>query len=736
MKIYNKMKNRKIKHNFSSLLKFELSEEVKKEITGIFLVAVSLILFLSFFHAAGQAGDFFQRAFIKLIGWGYFFLPLIFIVIGILMICKSSQKRAIKASLVGIILLLFSILGLIQVIFGRQAFGRQTIEGGGYIGELITHPIVNLLGQYATVIIFLSGVFVSLILIFDTSLKRIIQSFKVVFRMKNIFLRRQESVNSPNEIENEEGIEVNQPSLVEHSKTEIDDKIKINNLDSGKIEKSKRKSKLENLIKIEKIGQKDFKLPPLNLLNQESGKPAGGNLKANASIIKQTLRNFGIEVEMAEINVGPTVTQYTLRPAQGVKLNQITALQNDLSLALAAHPLRIEAPIPGRSLVGIEVPNKSIINVCLRNLLESSEVKREQGFIDFVLGRNVAGQPVIADLSKMPHLLIAGATGTGKSVCLNSIILNFLYRYTPNYFRLILLDPKRVEFPIYQGIPHLLTPPVVEVDKMFNTLKWAIAEMERRFRILSENNCRDIQQYHQKIVRMKKKEEVEEKMPYIVLIIDELADLMMAHGRDVEAVIVRLSQMARAVGIHLILATQRPSVKIITGLIKANITARISFKVASQIDSRTILDAAGSEKLLGRGDMLFLSPDISKPKRIQGCFTRTEEVKKVTDFLRSQSEPEYQEEITEDKRVNLPGFKDSKEIDENDELYQEAMKIVVETQKGSTSLLQRRLRIGYSRAARLLDLLEKNGVVGPANGPKPRRVLIKEKEINKNGFDL
>lgn len=723
------MKRESKRKNHLSSSKLEISSQAKKEIAGLVLIVFSLIFFLSFFHSAGRAGGILQEIFIKSIGWGYFLIPFILLSAGISLIFRQSERKFILSSSIGIVLFIFSVLGFSQIVLPNY----QTAESGGYIGHLIAHPLIFSFGQYAAAVIFFVGVIISLIFIFDTSIKEI---FSFLNSLKNKFKKPS---SQDEELSNQTLTPLSENNLVEETsqnsnkKIENNDSIKINNLNLISKKNSSKKHELDQVIKVENIDQTNFKLPPLKLLGQETGKPAGGNLKISANIIKQTFHNFGIEVEMAEINVGPTVTQYTLRPAQGVKLTQITSLQNDLSLALAAHPLRIEAPIPGRSLVGIEVPNKSIINVRLKNLLESPALKNQKGFLTLALGRDVAGNPIFTDLSKMPHLLIAGATGTGKSVCLNSIILNLIYQYTPNYLRLILLDPKRVEFPIYRDIPHLLTPPVVNIDKMFNTLKWSVAEMERRFKILAENNCRDVQQYHRLIAKQK---ETEEKMPYIVLIIDELADLMMAHGRDVEATIVRLSQMARAVGMHLILATQRPSVKVITGLIKANITARISFKVASQIDSRTILDSAGAEKLLGRGDMLFISPTTPKPKRIQGCLITTEEVKRVADFLKAQSKPDYQEEIIEYEKSSLPGQASQYNNDDTDELYEDAKNVVIEEQRGSTSSLQRRLRIGYGRAARLLDMLEKNGVVGQTNGTKPRKVLIKEKDINKNQFEV
>jgi S-DNA-T family DNA segregation ATPase FtsK/SpoIIIE len=461
--------------------------------------------------------------------------------------------------------------------------------------------------------------------------------------------------------------------------------------------------------------RKDWKLPPFDLLEDGSTQVDSGNIELNVAMIKKTLSDFGIEVEMGEVNVGPTVTQYTLRPATGVKLSQIAALQNDLALALAAHSIRMELPIPGKALVGIEVPNKATAIVRLKEVVKSREFFDHKSRLAMALGRDVAGETMVADLAKMPHLLIAGATGTGKSVCINSLFISLLYRNTPEEVKFIVVDPKRVELNLYNGIPHLLTPVITDHEKAINALKWAVSEMERRYKLLSEVGKRNILEYN---------EANELKMPYIVVLVDELADLMAVAQADVEAAIVRLAQMARAVGIHLVLATQRPSVDIITGLIKANITSRIAFAVASQIDSRTILDTAGAEKLLGNGDMLFTSAEFSKPKRIQGAYIGEKEVKKVVDFFKQQSGSViYNQEVVEKpkKALGVPGLASDDDGSEDD-LLEAAQEEVIRAGKASASLLQRRLRVGYARAARLLDLLEEKGIIGPGEGAKPREV--------------
>jgi len=451
------------------------------------------------------------------------------------------------------------------------------------------------------------------------------------------------------------------------------------------------------------------------------------------NIIKRTLENFGIQVEMGEVNVGPSITRYTLRPAQGTKLSKIVALQNELALALAAHPIRIEAPIPGKSLIGIEVPNKTVTLVRLKSLINTQTFK-ESSPLTFPLGRDVSGEPCYVDLSEMPHLLIAGATGSGKSICIHSLICSFLFKNTPEILKFILIDPKKVELSLYEGLPHLITPVITEAKKAIVALKWACQEMDRRYSFLLENNARDIFAYNKAALKKKK-----EPLPFLVIIIDELADLMSLYPKEIEASIVRLAQLARATGIHLVVSTQRPSTDVITGLIKANITCRIAMKVASQVDSRTIIDIAGAEKLLGNGDMLFLSPQFSKPKRIQGVYISVTEIKRLVDFWKKakidekeiKEKPEFEESQEDSSSSTFLDLDEFQEEIEEDPLYPEAYRLVVETQKASATYLQRCLKIGYARAARLLDMLEKRGVVGPSRGAKPREVYHKKVQEEK-----
>ncbi|MFH0776506.1 MAG: DNA translocase FtsK [Patescibacteria group bacterium] len=456
-------------------------------------------------------------------------------------------------------------------------------------------------------------------------------------------------------------------------------------------------------------------------------------MRQKAETIRQKLSQFGIEVTMFDVNVGPTVMQYTLKPAEGVKLSKIVGLKHDIALALAAKSLRIEAPIPGKSLVGIEIPNEKRTLVRLKELLLSDTFAKIPSNLRVVLGRDVSGAARIADLAEMPHLLVAGATGSGKSVGINTFLLSLIYQNSPNDLRLILVDPKRVELVPYNGIPHLLTPVINDPEKTISALKWAVGEMTRRYIELSRAKVRNIKEYNAK--------NPPEKMPYIVIVIDELADLMMVAQKEVEGAIMRLAQMARAVGIHLILATQRPSVNVITGVIKANIPTRLSFAVTSGVDSKTILDSIGAEDLLGQGDMLFIPPGESKPVRIQGSFISTNEVRKVTNAIKLdlEEEPEYNSEITDSQKtanVVLPGVKMPTEANgagDDEAILRQAARVVVETGRASASLLQRRLSLGYARAARIIDLLEERGFVGPADGAKPRAIYVTAEKLDELG---
>jgi len=671
--------------------KLQLEPEIKNSILAILFLALALILMLSFFNLSGSLGRFIFKIFDYLLGWGYFLLPVLLLTIAFNFFRSWTEKINFnKITLIGALVVLFSSLSIVEL------FSPAT---GGLIGETGAF-LQNFLGLWASLIIYSAILISGLLLTFNTPLK--IPQF--------LFKRK-------------EGLIINPPEapLVTEEKVEKEERKAKEEMETAK-EEEKRKNHFPAKVK------GNYVVPSLDLLESGSAKPTVGDIRANANIIKRTLESFGIIVEMGEVNIGPTVTQYTLKPTEGVKLASITALQNDLALALAAHPLRIEAPIPGKSLVGIEVPNKAVALVRLGNILKEINFQKETPALAFALGRNVEGKIILADLSKMPHLLIAGATGSGKSVCIHAIISSFLLKNSPASLRLVLIDPKRVELARYNGIPHLLTPVITDHKKVLPVLRWIINEMNRRYDLLSDYQARDIEGYNLKALNKK-----EEPLPYIVLIIDELADLMIYYGRDLETFIIRIAQMARATGIHLIVSTQRPSVEVITGLIKANITARIAFQVASQVDSRTILDIAGADKLLGHGDMLYLSPESSKPRRIQGAYISENEIDRLVEWINKSSQAletnglaidleGFIAESSSQEQINLETLEEEEDI-----LYPEAYEVVVKAGKASASLLQRRLRIGYARAARLLDLLEARGVIGKGEGAKPREVFVKEK---------
>ncbi|AEH48526.1 DNA translocase FtsK [Parageobacillus thermoglucosidasius] len=502
---------------------------------------------------------------------------------------------------------------------------------------------------------------------------------------------------------------------------------------SNEIEQEREQEKAESAeeeesppLAFSEMENADYQLPPLDLLRlpkQTSQAKDHANIYANARKLEKTFQSFGVKAKVTQVHLGPAVTKYEVYPDVGVKVSKIVSLSDDLALALAAKDIRIEAPIPGKSAIGIEVPNEEIATVSLREVLEAIDHYKQEAKLLIPLGRDISGEVVVAELNKMPHLLIAGATGSGKSVCINGIIVSLLMRTKPHEVKLMMIDPKMVELSVYNGIPHLLAPVVTNPKKASQALKKVVQEMERRYELFSHTGTRNIEGYNEYVRRHN--QEAEEQLPllpYIVVIIDELADLMMVASSDVEDSITRLAQMARAAGIHLIIATQRPSVDVITGVIKANIPSRIAFSVSSQTDSRTILDMGGAEKLLGRGDMLFLPMGASKPVRVQGAFVSDEEVEEVVDFVISQQKAQYYEEMIINEENN-----EGEEFE--DELYEEAVRLVVEMQSASVSMLQRRFRIGYNRAARLIDAMEARGVVGPYEGSKPRAVLIPKENV-------
>jgi len=691
----------------SKPFKVNLKKDTLNSIFAVLIIALGGLLIISF----SRQGPILTRIFIlgsSFLGWTYILLPFLFISGG-LMLTKVSWSLARPNVFLGTLIAILSLSGLTKA---------------GQIGAQLFLSISSLITTAGSILFYLTGAIIGGIVLFETSLEDIslffqafVQNSLKTYRKIIGLANKTKSVSLPNRQMKVTGLDDDSQPVVKPdilpNQSNIDKSIQIN--EAKIIPTAKSDHAITN-----KSSKSSWTLPPLSLLSDEKrGKAQRGDLKANASIIERTLKSFGIEAKVVEVNCGPAVTQYALEIALGTKLSKISALQSDLALALAAPQgqIRIEAPIPGRSLVGIEIPNRSLEFVSLKQILGSQVMKQSSSKLAVALGINVSGEPQMADIAKMPHILIAGSTGSGKSVCLNSFIASILFRASPDEVKFIMVDPKRVELTNYNDIPHLLTPVIVDPEKVVAALKWAMAEMEKRYKLYAEVGVRNIASYNELSGF--------QAMPYIIILIDELADIMFFAPSEVEDTITRLAQMARAVGIHLVLATQRPSVDVITGLIKANITTRIAFNVTSMVDSRVILDTPGAEKLLGRGDMLYIPSDQPKPHRIQGCFVDDSEINALISHLKTVGkEPEYTQEVTTayqpKTRVALSG----QPLPDLDDLFEDAVRLCVESDKASASLLQRRMSIGYARAARILDQLEQAGVVSAQDGSKPREVLI------------
>jgi len=704
-----------------------VSAEAVRGVLAIFFVAIAVFLILARFNVGGFVGSVIYKYLSWLLGIGYLLLPLSLLLLAIL-IFKSFDRHFGLIQLLSMFVFLLSGLSLIDLAFPGD---------GGVLGAAVSNPITAAVDVAATAIFLTAFVIASLIVAFDIHMGALFTKLRERYAISKGDSTA--DAGSPERMSVKK-LPIEEPDSAENLSPEIPHEERS---DDGKImalAKSWQKSDepAASFPIITATGNV-YEPPPISILAKNRGKPEVGDIKANMNIIKRTLQNFGLQVEMDEASIGPTVTRYAMKPAEGVRLSKIVALQSNLELALAASPIRIEAPIPGRSLVGVEVPNISRTTLGLAPLLSDSLFVKSDKPLLIALGRSITGTPHFADLARMPHILVAGATGAGKSVTIHNFIVSMLYRCGPERLRFIMIDPKRVELTMYNSIPHLLTPVITDAKKAILAIKWLSKEMERRYSILETESVRDIFSYHANIVApalekaLKSKKDdggpLPEAMPYIVVIIDELADMMSLYPRELEAGVVRLAQMSRAVGIHLILSTQRPSVKVITGLIKANIPARVALQVASQIDSRTILDAGGAEKLLGAGDMLFLSGEMSKPRRIQASFISESEVKKIVEYIIKSNEDQIPSEIDFTDAKNGTDAIFSSMIDEigeeenDDALYGEAKRAVMEAGKASTSYLQRKLRIGYSRAARLIDLLEERGVIGAGDGARPREII-------------
>ncbi len=687
---------------------------------GLCLIGTSVFIF-AFTNSAGSIGNNVEDFFAFLFGYSVYIIPAVFLLAALLLLWKNNpylnKEKYIIILSTAFILEVSSIFGIAELkSIGVEDFQFGYVGPGGLIGYALPWVIMKGFGFWVTFSILVVLAAITLIILLDPLFKKIKE--------------RKENCE-----EYEEEKDVPEIKIKEKKKNfNIPLTLKFNK------KKEEEPKKEEEVKVVKRKTYAPYEAPPISILSSKVEKPESGDIKANSVQIKRTLHNFGIPVEMDEVNVGPTVSQYTLKPAEGVKLSKITNLATNLALDLATPSIRIEAPIPGRALVGIEIPNKKRVAVGLRELLSAKEFKSSDSPLLFALGKDVRGDLVYADLADMPHLLVAGTTGSGKSICLNCIILSLIYRNGPDDMKFVMIDPKKVEFPVFDPINHLLCPVISDADKTIIALKWLVGEMERRFDVLKAAGNRDILTYN------KSWKEGMEKMPYIVVVIDELADLMMARGKEIESYVVRLAQKARAVGIHLILATQRPSVEVITGLIKANISSRIGLKVTSQIDSRTMLDSVGAEKLLGRGDLLFKTKDTASLRRIQGPFVSESEIKDVVDFIEARKvkeefdNPEGYLELERESDGSLasvleevsgsPEAQMDEFLSNEDPLYNQAKQIVLQTRKASTSYIQRKLGVGYARAARLIDSLEERGIVGPQEGSRQREVYGSSEEDN------
>jgi S-DNA-T family DNA segregation ATPase FtsK/SpoIIIE len=703
------------------------------QVAAFILIAFSLLLIVSWFGAGGPAFNWILDASKRTIGYATYVVPIVSIYVAIAAFKVENNKLPSVMKFASLLLVVWfaSLFGLL-----RETGGPTT---GGFIGDTVNSGMSSLVNEPVAAFIYVLLIIVTALFVMQRALGDVIAWLVAL-------VRTDQSEDTANVSIMRKVAQADAKANAPMADFNVNAGVPMLSAEDQK--KAAKQSSLRNSVKPDKEAEEkaamlsttdpNWKAPSLDLLEKKQSPADPGDIQANAHIIQDTLREFSIDVEMEGANIGPKVTQYTLKPPTGVKLNRITQLEPNIALNLAASSLRIEAPIPGQKAVGIEVPNRKAADVRIRGILDSSEWRKADEPLAFAIGKDISGLPVVGELNKMPHLLVAGQTGSGKSVMINTLLSSLLYRNSPSDMKLILVDPKQVEMAPYADIPHLLTPVIVEPEKTISALKWSVNEMERRYSLLAEKKVRDIKSYNDMIKKSGNHLSVEDAegnmqevdegtMPYIVIVIDELADLMMVAARDVEALIVRLAQKARAVGIHLVLATQRPSVDVITGLIKANVPARIAFTVASQVDSRTILDTVGAEKLLGQGDMLMKTASMPKPKRIQGAWVMDDEVLKITDHLRMQSAPQYNDEIIS-QPVQLNG-KGGVVMDFDheggDDMFRDAVAVVIQSRKASTSLLQRKLRVGYARAARIVEEMEEQGIIGPADGSRPREVLIR-----------
>lgn len=778
-KVVSEKENKKKKKNKRQKeINDEIIEKRKNEILGILIIALAILSAIALFtDTAGIVGRELSRVYYYIIGYGAFMFPVLFMIWGITLIRLKGLR--INSRLIGFLLAYISVMALVHSYkFNDSPLDAALLgQGGGIIGGGLSWVFLALFGYIGSFVIFGAFLLIGFLLWFDVHLISILIHVKesiVSFISKyknwienkiskdeedNSKSNKKSNKNTSNGIQNKDenldklsddssaGYEENDiftdrqqfesdDDFFNYEKDQdipVDDFYSEATKEKTDMTKNKRKkksnsSKAENvsIIKKEDVLSSnkpengnnidEFLLPSIKLLKDTNVNRQKPGNKSN--ILEDTLQSFGVKAKVLKVNHGPTITRYEVQPASGVKVSKIVNLADDIALALAAPGVRIEAPIPGKAAVGVEVPHMKDITVRLRDIISSKEFSKSEGKLQLALGMGIDGKPIVADLSKMPHLLVAGATGSGKSVCINTIITSILYKATPDEVKLLLIDPKKVELTSYKGLPHLFAPVVTDPKKAASVLKLVVDEMENRYELFSGSATRGIESYNQKV-------DEKDKLPYIVVIIDELSDLMMVSASDVEDNICRLAQMARAAGIHLVIATQRPSVDVITGLIKANIPSRISFAVSSQTDSRTILDMGGAEKLLGKGDMLLAPAGTQKPQRVQGAFIDNDEISNIVGFVKNQANPDYIFDFDDINVVKIEMEND----DERDDLYQAAIKLVV-NYRASISMLQRRLHVGHSRAARMIDMMEEDGIVGPYVGSKAREVLISSEELD------
>ncbi len=750
------------------------------------LIVLSILLAVLIYTKSGYLGQTLSPALGGIFGYIKYLVPIGLFVFALYIAYDKDTKYYIpKIIMLIVILVLIDVtLSCYQISVGninieqstdvalKQAYTLGTKDiGGGVIGTAIAIPLVNLIGLLGAVIASIGVSLILLVFIFGlhpaeaiaNSIDKLAEKKAQRDKMReeeNINnkaevkvkpetkrekrlrekLEREQANKNKEELEEQITINLNEPKKYDHSKDDLDASIfsspkemkktqkVINEDELFATEEEQKEAKVKEVLKLDHgltVEDEHYEFPPITLLAQgknQSDKNSEKKLLATAEKLRRTLYSFGVSAKVENVSVGPAITRYELAPAEGVRVSKIANLSDDIALSLEAETIRIEAPIPGKHTVGIEVPNKEKQSVPLRDIIESDEFIDNKSKLAFALGKNVAGEIVVTDIAKMPHMLIAGATGSGKSVCINTLITSIIYKAKPSEVKLLMIDPKVVELSIYNGIPHLLIPVVTDPKKAAGALAWAVQEMVKRYSLFAEKKVRDMKGYNELAEK-----EGNQKLPQIVIIIDELADLMMVAAKDVEDAICRLAQMARAAGMHLVIATQRPSVDVITGIIKANIPSRIAFSVSSQVDSRTILDGSGAEKLLGKGDMLFYPSGAPKPVRIQGAFISDKEVENIVKFLKKDGETQYDEDIIETIESSGTPEKsniDEEDDDETDKLLDEAIELVIDSGKASTSLLQRRLKIGYSRAGRIIDQMEQRGIISGYQGSKPRDVLI------------